>query len=51
MRNDTTMTAISAAAYRIPTDSPEPDGTLEWDATTIIVVEARAGGCSGTGWI
>ena len=25
---------IEAAAYTIPTDAPESDGTLEWDSTT-----------------
>ena len=32
------------AAYTIPTDAPESDGTLEWDSTTIVVVEVAAGG-------
>jgi L-alanine-DL-glutamate epimerase-like enolase superfamily enzyme len=31
---------LEAAAYRIPTDRPEADGTLAWDATTIVIVEA-----------
>ena len=31
--------AVSAAAYTIPTDRPESDGTFEWDSTTIVVVE------------
>ncbi|WP_344617588.1 enolase C-terminal domain-like protein [Dactylosporangium salmoneum] len=38
------------AAYRIPTDGPEADGTLEWDATTIVVVHVQAGGATGLGW-
>lgn len=29
---------IDAAAYRIPTDAPEADGTFEWDATILVVV-------------
>jgi L-alanine-DL-glutamate epimerase-like enolase superfamily enzyme len=41
---------ISWAAYRIPTDAPEADGTFAWDATTMVVVHARAGGQTGTGW-
>lgn len=41
---------IDAHAYTIPTDSPESDGTLAWDATTIVVVEARAGGNTGIGY-
>jgi L-alanine-DL-glutamate epimerase-like enolase superfamily enzyme len=31
---------LEAAAYRIPTDRPEADGTFSWDSTTIVVVEA-----------
>src|SRR5207244_6961027 len=33
----------------VPTDAPESDGTLSWDSTTIVVVEARAGGERGLG--
>ena len=29
---------------------PEADGTLSWDATTMVLVTARAGGAVGTGW-
>ena len=25
--------AVDVSAYRIPTDAPESDGTLAWDAT------------------
>jgi hypothetical protein len=31
---------IDVSAYRVPTDSPESDGTYEWDSTVIVVVEA-----------
>jgi L-alanine-DL-glutamate epimerase-like enolase superfamily enzyme len=41
---------LDVGAYRIPTDGPESDGTLEWDATTIVVVEARSGGRTGLGY-
>ena len=34
----------------MPTDAPEADGTLSWDATTIIVVNAEAGGQRGLGY-
>ena len=34
----------------IDTDEPESDGTLEWDSTTIVVVEAHAGGQTGVGY-
>jgi L-alanine-DL-glutamate epimerase-like enolase superfamily enzyme len=42
---------LHAAAYRIPTDSPEADGTFRWDATTLVVVEVDAAdGQSGLGY-
>ena len=41
---------LRAAAYRIPTDAPESDGTLSWDATTLIVVHLDAGGRRGFGY-
>ncbi|HEX3862822.1 MAG TPA: enolase C-terminal domain-like protein [Stellaceae bacterium] len=41
---------VSAAAYEIPTDAPESDGTLEWDRTTLVVVEIEAGGKTGLGY-
>ncbi|GGK48486.1 enolase C-terminal domain-like protein [Salinarimonas ramus] len=42
--------ALEARAYRIPTDAPEADGTLEWEATTLVVVTAGAGNVRGTGY-
>ena len=41
---------VDVAAYTIPTDEPESDGTLEWDSTTIVVVEVSAGGETGLGY-
>ena len=41
---------VEVRAYTIPTDAPEADGTLAWDATTIVVVHARGGGESGLGY-
>jgi L-alanine-DL-glutamate epimerase-like enolase superfamily enzyme len=41
---------IQVSAYTVPTDSPESDGTLEWDKTTIVIVEASAGGHTGIGY-
>jgi L-alanine-DL-glutamate epimerase-like enolase superfamily enzyme len=43
-------TALDVSAYTIPTDEPESDGTLEWSSTTIVVVEAHAGGETGLGY-
>lgn len=42
--------AIDVAVYRIPTDGPEADGTLAWDATTMVLVRARGGGLTGLGY-
>jgi L-alanine-DL-glutamate epimerase-like enolase superfamily enzyme len=41
---------LEATAYEIPTEQPESDGTLEWDATTIVVVEAFNGRERGIGY-
>jgi L-alanine-DL-glutamate epimerase-like enolase superfamily enzyme len=41
---------LQARTYTVPTPEPETDGTLEWDATTIVVVEAQAGGHAGIGY-
>ena len=41
---------VTAAYYRIPTSSPESDGTLSWDSTTMIMVTASAEGQAGIGW-
>jgi L-alanine-DL-glutamate epimerase-like enolase superfamily enzyme len=41
---------LSVSAYEIPTDEPESDGTLEWDSTTLVLVEASAGDETGIGF-
>ncbi|EOD69952.1 enolase C-terminal domain-like protein [Amycolatopsis vancoresmycina] len=46
----TTVERVGARAYRVPAPAPEADGTLTWDATTIVVVHAEAGGIRGLGW-
>jgi L-alanine-DL-glutamate epimerase-like enolase superfamily enzyme len=47
---DAPITSVSPVVYSVPTDAPEADGTLTWDATTIVLVEVRAGDVVGTGW-
>ena len=42
--------AVRASAFKIPTDAPEADGTFEWDATTLILVEIEGGGRTGLGY-
>jgi L-alanine-DL-glutamate epimerase and related enzymes of enolase superfamily len=41
---------VEVSAYRFPTDAPESDGTLAWDATTMIIVRAHAGDRVGVGY-
>ena len=41
---------LDVSAYTIPTDAPESDGTLEWDSTTIVLVEVHARGETGIGY-
>src|SRR4051812_18668258 len=41
---------LSVSAYTIPTDSPEADGTYEWDSTTIVLVELTGAGKQGLGY-
>jgi L-alanine-DL-glutamate epimerase-like enolase superfamily enzyme len=41
---------LHTAAYRIPTDYPEADGTFAWDATTLVTVHIEAGGKTGVGY-
>lgn len=47
---DAPVAAVRAAAYKIPTDAPESDGTLEWSSTTMVTVEIKAGGKTGFGY-
>jgi L-alanine-DL-glutamate epimerase-like enolase superfamily enzyme len=42
--------SLAVSAFTVPTDEPESDGTAEWDSTTVVVVEAHAGGEGGLGY-
>ncbi|WP_232833381.1 enolase C-terminal domain-like protein [Paraburkholderia kururiensis] len=44
------ITALRAAAYTIPAESPESDGTFSWNATTLVVAQIDAGGETGLGY-
>ena len=44
------VTSLHASAYTIPAESRESDGTLEWDSTTLVLVELEAEGQHGLGW-
>jgi L-alanine-DL-glutamate epimerase-like enolase superfamily enzyme len=47
---DVSVERLSCRVFAIPTDSPEADGTLSWDSTTLVLVEAHAGGELGIGY-
>jgi L-alanine-DL-glutamate epimerase-like enolase superfamily enzyme len=47
---DPTIQKIKVSCYTVPTESPESDGTLKWDKTTMVLVEASAGDCEGIGY-
>lgn len=46
----TPIEAVSVRTYKVPTETPESDGTLEWSSTTMVYVEIRAGGKTGMGY-
>jgi L-alanine-DL-glutamate epimerase-like enolase superfamily enzyme len=42
--------ALDVSVYRVPTETPESDGTLAWDATTLVTVTCDAGNARGIGF-
>ena len=44
------LSAPRVSVYTVPTDSPESDGTLEWNSTTLVLVQIDAGGREGLGY-
>lgn len=41
---------VDVAVYRVPTDQPEADGTMAWDATTMVIATLHAAGKRGMGY-
>jgi hypothetical protein len=41
---------LTVSAFRVPTEGEEADGTLTWDQTTLVLMEAGAGGVIGLGF-
>jgi L-alanine-DL-glutamate epimerase-like enolase superfamily enzyme len=41
---------VEVSAYTVPTETPESDGTFEWNKTTLVLVEISAGGQIGLGY-
>lgn len=48
--SDPRVDGLDVAAYTVPTEQPEADGTLAWDSTTLVLVRVRAAGETGLGW-
>ncbi|HLH53568.1 MAG TPA: enolase C-terminal domain-like protein, partial [Verrucomicrobiae bacterium] len=47
---ETKIEELRVSTFKIPTDGPESDGTLEWDSTTLVLVQIVAGGIEGLGF-
>jgi L-alanine-DL-glutamate epimerase-like enolase superfamily enzyme len=41
---------VTVSSYTVPTSSPESDGTLQWQKTTLVLVTVRAAGQEGLGY-
>ena len=48
--NGVPIEKLDVSAYTVPTDFPESDGTYTWNSTTMVLVEASAGGKRGIGY-
>ena len=49
-RPEISVQELEVNVFTIPTDAPEADGTLCWNATTIVVVHVYGGGQRGLGY-
>ncbi len=47
---ETAVERVDVSAFTIPTSSPEADGTLAWNETTLVIVTVGAGGALGLGY-
>src|SRR5512146_1788735 len=41
---------LDVSVFTVPTDLPESDGTLQWNKTSMVLVEVHAGGQTGLGY-
>ncbi len=46
----TSIDALYARAFTVPTDAPEADGTMSWDSTSLVVATVSSDGITGLGW-
>lgn len=42
--------SVQVAVYTFPTATPESDGTIDWDKTSLVLVHVSAGGVNGMGY-
>jgi L-alanine-DL-glutamate epimerase-like enolase superfamily enzyme len=49
-RHQLVIEAVEVGAYRVPTEAPESDGTLQWNSTIMVAVEVCADGARGLGY-
>src|SRR3954468_9001183 len=47
---DVPIESVEVSASRTPAAAPESDGTFAWESTTLVLVEATAGGRTGLGY-
>ena len=47
---DLPVESMNVSAFTVNTSSPEADGTLDWNDTTIVIVELSAAGIHGIGY-
>jgi L-alanine-DL-glutamate epimerase-like enolase superfamily enzyme len=50
MSEEVRIKHATAQVFRVPTDAPEADGTIEWDATTLVLVTIEAANVTGLGY-
>ncbi|MGB8375412.1 MAG: enolase C-terminal domain-like protein [Salegentibacter sp.] len=50
LNKDVLISAGSVSAYKIPTEEPESDGTLQWDHTTLVLVRLKSDEKEGIGY-
>ena len=49
-RPEVTVDGVDAAAFTVPTEVPEADGTLSWTSTTLVTATVHAGPVTGLGY-
>lgn len=50
MQSSPKIERIQVSVYTVPTETPESDGTFQWDKTSLVLVEVLAGDKNGLGY-